>query len=108
MSFFPSNCIKTDRPAERPIDHSTAALLIFFICSERSLTLPGDGDSDDDATSLSSDGCRYLIRAGELVTLVHSHDPRKVPNDEQDICQFINRQKSVARMIFQVDEWASK
>ena len=94
-------------PAERPISHSTAALFFFlFFLNAPSLFL---------ATAmlttmlpLSSDGCRYLIRAGELVSLVHSHDPRKVPNDEQDICQFINRQKSVARMIFQVDEWASK
>jgi len=39
-------------PAERPISHSTAALFFFSFFSERSLTLSGDGDADDDATSL--------------------------------------------------------
>ena len=45
----------------------------------------------------------YLVPAGEPVTLVHSYDTRRIPNNkQQDFCQFINANVSASRMIFQV------
>jgi hypothetical protein len=44
----------------------------------------------------------YLIPAGEPVTLVHSYDPPRVPNrGEQTFCEYINKDRSEARMVWQ-------
>ena len=82
-----------DRPTDRPTDRPKTTKLY----------------SSTNSTQIHQTTARYLIPSGEPVTLVHSYDRRRVPGPDskkpdgnQDFCEFVNRNTSAARMVYQV------